>query len=556
MLCIAGLLMALAAPVAGVSPAAFDTAGMIRGEQALRAYAQGRLLEDQGQLRDALGAYVRALGLDHTAMPVARHIAETLYRLGDPSSAIDYADKALALAPNDPGSLWVKGGALMDMGRYPEALDVMVACVDADSSRIEYAQSLARVGESLDRPDVVARAYGIAVQLDEDDGENWFQLAAAQVRLGRFQAAERSLDRVAELAPSRPGQIFLRGFVDEQLGHADQAIARYRAHLEVHSGDQLTRQRLVTLLAREERWADALAEARLVAKAKPRDWDAVAAVAELALRAKRTPEAEASIRTLTSLAGDDLEATGRLATLLVRAGRKAEGSRLADTWASRHAPDPAGVLLSARIRMFAGDEEAALPFARRALAGQPDSLFPRLMVARIHTNAHRYEEAERVLSEGLAQGADSVALMLELGGVRELRGDLPGAETVVRQALAQEPQNPRAQNSLGYLLADQNRELPVAERLVRDALRQEPNNGAYIDSMGWIFYRLGRLLEAREQLERAVALTNGDPVVREHLGDVYRDLKLLAEAREQYQQGLARDSGNVRLKAKLAALRP
>src|SRR5437762_2334197 len=156
MLCIAGLLVALAAPVAGAFPAIPDTAGVVRDEQALRAYAQGRLLEDEGQLREALGAYVRAFGLDHDALPIARHIAE-----------------------------------------------------------------------------------------------NWFQLAAAQVRVGRYEDAQRSLERVAELAPSRPGQVFLQGFVDEHLGRVDDAIARYRRHLEVHAGDQLTRQRLVTLLARQ-----------------------------------------------------------------------------------------------------------------------------------------------------------------------------------------------------------------------------------------------------------------------------------------------------------------
>ena len=73
--------------------------------------------------------------------------------------------------------------------------------------------------------------------------------------------------------------------------------------------------------------------------------------------------------------------------------------------------------------------------------------------------------------------------------------------------------------------------------------------------MGWVQYRLGRLAEARQDLERAVELTHGDPVVREHLGDVYKDLRLIELAREQYAQSLRRDQGNARVRAKLSGLR-
>jgi len=140
MLGIAGLLVALAAPAAKPSASA-DTSALIQ-EQALKAYTQGRLSEAEGDLREALGSYIRALGMDSDAVPIARHIAELLQRLGDSSSALDYADKALAVTPGDAQSLWIKGSALIDLGRYQEGLDVLEKCVDADSSRLEYVQAL------------------------------------------------------------------------------------------------------------------------------------------------------------------------------------------------------------------------------------------------------------------------------------------------------------------------------------------------------------------------------------------------------------------------------
>ena len=62
-------------------------------------------------------------------------------------------------------------------------------------------------------------------------------------------------------------------------------------------------------------------------------------------------------------------------------------------------------------------------------------------------------------------------------------------------------------------------------------------------------------VEARRELERAVDLTGGDPVVLEHLGDVDKGLNLIELAREQYRRSLERAGGNARVEAKLSELR-
>jgi len=46
-----------------------------------------------------------------------------------------------------------------------------------------------------------------------------------------------------------------------------------------------------------------------------------------------------------------------------------------------------------------------------------------------------------------------------------------------------------------------------------------------------------------------------DPVVHEHLGDVYKDLRLFKLAKEQYQKSLTADRASARVKAKLESLR-
>jgi len=147
------------------------------------------------------------------------------------------------------------------------------------------------------------------------------------------------------------------------------------------------------------------------------------------------------------------------------------------------------------------------------------------------------------------------SVSLDLALCREKIGDLHGAEAAVRDVLAREPENPVALNFLGYLFADHDKNLDEAVQLILKALALEPDNAAFIDSLGWAYFRMGKLPEARANLERAIHLSGGDPVIYEHLGDVYRDMQLKDLARDTYKKSLSYDKSNERVRAKLSSLR-
>src|SRR5262249_41280628 len=133
-------------------------------------------------------------------------------------------------------------------------------------------------------------------------------------------------------------------------------------------------------------------------------------------------------------------------------------------------------------------------------------------------------------------------------------------------------------NDLGYLYADRNKNLPQAEKLIRKALDLDRklqqgtfldskgpaplDNAAYVDSLGWVLYRQGKLEEARKELERAIKLPQGDdPVMWDHLGDVYKAQKEMAKAnaawkkaKDLYEAGARRKSED-RYKALLEKLK-
>jgi hypothetical protein len=104
---------------------------------------------------------------------------------------------------------------------------------------------------------------------------------------------------------------FLDGWIEEGLGHNEQALELYQRHLEFHASDLAARARLVPLLARLERWKEAYRESQPLAAARPGDRMIEAMLADLAFRSGHCREAEQRIEALGKQAGDDRGGGGR-----------------------------------------------------------------------------------------------------------------------------------------------------------------------------------------------------------------------------------------------------
>ena len=111
----------------------------------------------------------------------------------------------------------------------------------------------------------------------------------------------------------------------------------------------------------------------------------------------------------------------------------------------------------------------------------------------------------------------------------------------------------RDRNYLGYMYVEEEKNLDAAEVMIKKALEIEPNNGAYIDSLGWLYFKKGKLSPALEQLERASALLE-DPVIYDHLGDVYLKKGDVKKALGSWQKSLQLDSKQEQIKKKIDAL--
>jgi tetratricopeptide (TPR) repeat protein len=115
----------------------------------------------------------------------------------------------------------------------------------------------------------------------------------------------------------------------------------------------------------------------------------------------------------------------------------------------------------------------------------------------------------------------------------------PRAEADFRRALALAPNEPRLLNELGYSYVDRGENLIEALDMIQRAVAASPETGYIVDSLAWAYYRLGRFQEAVAPQEKASRLMPVDPIVTDHLGDIYWQVGRKREAQFQWRRALS-----------------
>jgi Flp pilus assembly protein TadD len=166
------------------------------------------------------------------------------------------------------------------------------------------------------------------------------------------------------------------------------------------------------------------------------------------------------------------------------------------------------------------------------------------------TSSYFYEEeslwdrAINVLKEGMGKVENPGEIYFRLAVIYEKKQDRDESIAYIKKVLDLNPDNPDAQNFLGYTYAEQGINLDEAERLIRAALKAKPNSGFIIDSLGWVYFKKGQYEKAVVELERAYHLMPQDGTVAEHLADTYMRLKRLPEALRLYRRATELENSN------------
>ncbi|MFN3532252.1 MAG: tetratricopeptide repeat protein [Candidatus Brocadia sp.] len=141
-------------------------------------------------------------------------------------------------------------------------------------------------------------------------------------------------------------------------------------------------------------------------------------------------------------------------------------------------------------------------------------------------------------------------------------------EEELQMTLKLDPDFHEANNFLGYLLVENNRNLDEAIQLINKALKAQPRNGAYLDSLGWAYYKKAQveerddyLIMALQKLLEAIQFME-EPDIYDHIGDVQYSLgnwdeavKFWGKAQDLYKKTFDNDVQVENITAKLEKIK-
>ncbi len=186
----------------------------------------------------------------------------------------------------------------------------------------------------------------------------------------------------------------------------------------------------------------------------------------------------------------------------------------------------------------------------------------------------RYSEAVTELETAVNRDPGNSALLAQLGDAYLYSGDNVKAVPTLQKALDLDP-TADTLNSVAYSLADNNLRLDdallYAEKAVKETeaatadlsldgltpkdIETMPRLAAYWDTLGWVHFRMGHLDQAEKYLDAGWSLTQ-DPVIADHLGQLYEKQGMKHEAALAYSHALSAGHAPEETQARLDAIRP
>jgi tetratricopeptide (TPR) repeat protein len=174
---------------------------------------------------------------------------------------------------------------------------------------------------------------------------------------------------------------------------------------------------------------------------------------------------------------------------------------------------------------------------KKASEQEPDNLDIHNYLGQLYFQKKNFDKALEQFRSILKSDPKYIEAKLFIGLIYDEQEKRLEAIKEFKEILEISPDNADALNALGYIYAEMNQNLDEAEKLISRALEQQPKNGAYVDSLGWVYFKKGQLKEAREKIEQAANMLE-DPVIFDHLGDIYSALGDQAKAKEIWQKVL------------------
>ena len=484
-------------------------------------YMLGRVAARRGEGEIAASAMAKAAALS-SSVDITVQAFSLSMNVGQFEQALALSDLMSQVDPQGAPErrLTMRLQALIPLEREDDVFDTLVALVEilpeSEGELISFiAQTLGRQ-EDADRWVPVRERF--ASQL-KDQPPAQLALAWLAYRTGKITIAEDAYDRAMALKPGWEEAALLKLSHLSDKNSLEEASAFASQFLTTFPDRPRVRLNYGRLLAQWNQNIEALAQFEALLKLAPENIDALYAAGVLSEGLGQMDKARQLFERLLVVRPEEDRARLYLGQILSRQGETEQALVLLGEIVSSNfyldAQLRIGFVLSDDNRI----EEAIEHLSNITPKSQDEQVRIYLATEQVFRDSNQLEKALSLLDAALIDIPDHPDLLYARGLVTAMLDRIDDHERDMRRLISIEPENPHAYNALGYTLADKTNRLAEALELIEKALALSPGDPFILDSLGWVHYRRGDLDSALELLQQAIE-QQPDAEIAAHLGEV------------------------------------
>lgn len=496
----------------------------------------------------ALREYQAALKTDPSSHSVKARLAGLYFSLGDMPNALRYAEEVVEGSNQDVHVLTQMAGIFASAGQGERAIAVINKAIEQDPAVGEpyFAKGLLLLNLKRTSEAELALREGLARSPDSAIGQ--YHLGRVLLESGKSEQAIASFERAMAVNPTfEPAYLALASIYESQQ-EKDRAIAILKKYLQgVNPQNRDIRHHLIRLYVESKDYKGAMAELETLLAEDPSDLDAQLRIALIYGEQKEYAKAIDQLTQILKARPAELKVRDYLGYLYEESK---DTKRAIETYTFNVQLEPTfyeghlhlGVL-HYRLKQF----PEAVEHLSRATALSPKQPEAHIVLGLAYLQREQFEKSAEAFEEGIRYNPKNADLHFNLGTAYDKLNRFDDVVRVMETAIKLDPHHADALNYLGYSYAERGVKIDQALSLTKQAVALKPENGYYVDSLGWAFFKSGLLTEALTEIKRAVALVGDDPVIYEHLGDIYAKQQRLSDAREAWLHALELDPSNSKL---------
>ncbi len=551
------LLQACAAPSRPVPPPA--VASVVASAPVKPALPQGDsrasyhfMLGYQAEMEQdterAIKEYQTALQHDPASNFLKARLAVLYFATGDVTSAIRYADQVADAPGQDAQLLGQIGGMYAAAGKPDKALSLFDRAIQREPQKSDHYFAKGLLLANQKRFAEAEETIHLGIKAAPESAVGHYYLGRIGIEEKDLDKAVSNFEKALALNPTFEPAYIALGSIYEANQQRDKAIAIYRRYLQgINPKNREIRHHLVRLQIGAKNYREALQELENMLAEDPGDLDAQLRIGLIYGEQKNYPKAIERLNNILAARPAELKVRDYLGYLYEESK---DFPKAIEAYSTNVKLEPGyfeghlhlGVL-EYRLKHFPEAVEH-LQLAAKLNPKQPES---HIVLGLAHFQMEQYDLSLKAFDEGLHHNPDNADLHFNAGTAYDKLDRFDEVVRSMEAALKLDPHHADALNYLGYSYAERGVKIEEAISLTKQAVALRPTNGYYVDSLGWAFFKKGLLAEALAEIKRATALVGDDPVIYEHLGEIYLKQHQMSEAREALLHSLELDPSNTKL---------